>query len=1253
MKNRFNFSIIIIILMLIMSFVAHSEQTIMLPRGIISVDLSMTKDVNDINGDPITAVIVSEVFKYKLSILNSSANDTLAGDVEVQDILPPEVAFFDIPFINPPGWTCNASGSSLSCINDAPLIAGGTQVIEFPVIAQSPGSGVLNTATVIADPAFLFDTDPSNDSDTAFININTVGGELTINKSVSGGIPISGSSGATNEFAVGDTINYEISVTNNSAALSYTDVLIGDPFTPEFSFVSVNATAGFVCNYDMGFHDVICENNQGSPLGPGQTVDVMIQGTAISSGFGIPNIAHVVSLEFGDDLDSNLTLIDVVDPVAALTLLEVSSEAFVDGVPVSSISKGSVFTYRNTIQNVGAEDAIDVSFYDVLPPDVVVNSVNSIGWICELVLAQEYSCLLTAPLSPNSSAFVEFEVMDVSAPEVAELQNTVTGVALNADPQSTISTVNFNQASFNVNVTNVPGLLEPNTAFDIVVDVVNTGTTELMGIEVVNTIPDGFSYIVPTTKASVCSVNGLEMTCNFDAPIAIGVTETITIPVLSIAVVDENETYTNVTAVNSPDLTSPLNINTVLDFVTPQQEFDVSIVKSLDINEILVNNTFEYLLTVTNIGDNPVTGLTVTDNLPVGLQFNSVTAVDWSCSGTTQIVCVKDSLAAGLDSQIILNVTAPSQAGLINNVAQVSINELDSDLGNNNSQVTIDVVTELELDADLSVNVDSNININQGDSFDFEIQTKNSGPDTALRPALNIVLTGIIENISIVEGSDWNCQILTLAINCQFNAEIMDVGQESPLNITVTTSEALMNSEDINVSLGISSATNDSDLSNNSASTLVIVDETPDEGDINNAIGAVIGSSGDSQTATAIENVSGLCGESFVTALDGLCSNLYQAALAGNGSAVRNFIEQITPDEVIGQSTSVSEIASAQFRNIGARLSQLRGGGGSGFSSAGLNARYGNGSIPLGMLAYLNQAEDEANGIDTNNDFISPWGFFVNGSISMGEKDATGRELGFDFDTFGLTAGFDYRLDAKKVIGFALGYANFESSIGDTAELDSTGLTYTGYGSFYITDNLYLDARISYGSPEFKQSRSIDFTLGNRTVQRTAISNTDASQYSVSMSTGYSFYKNAWNITPNASFSYVNTTIDSFTETGAGDLGFVFDKQEIDSLVWSTGIMISKAISMKKGVLTPQFDFNYNYESKNNSQDIVARFVNAPDGQVFIVKTDSPDRSFGSVGLGLVYIAANGKQAYINYRSVLALEDFSRGTINFGMRFEF
>lgn len=1080
--------------------------------------------------------------------------------------------------------------------------------------------------------------------------------------------------------------------------------------------------------------------------------------------------------------------------VATATDLELNKFAkdTVGGSIITSIPQDTQFVYSIQVNNLSTTTAASgVLVTDNIPLGVEITSSASSNpnWNCTLGAyinvntSQTVTCSRSTIVA-NQNPSIEFIYLNAFGRSTGLKTNTAT-VTLNEPDinignntgSTSISITPPPLSTVSINVTQTPDPVAENAPFNLSITVANTGNSNISSLQVDNTLPAGFSY---TGTAPNCTRSGLLMSCSSPSIIAPGASFTILVPVRAINTATINTIYTNTVVASALNITNTTR-TTSLNLI----QFDTAILKSASASSVAPNSPFNYLLSVSNLGTEDATNVTVIDNLPAGVQLVSFNAPNWSCSGTSQITCTQATLASSATSDIVLNVRAPSTEGLINNSAQVSITEQDNNTGNNISQANVNVITgavgqpafaDLQLTkttssptltsgdqyswqidilnkgpdlasniivndllpvgfqfnsvtttagscqnsntdincqipfifnqdtvtitvsgvadidsgqlssiatvtadstdlvtgnnsdtvtvvvspipiakTDLALTIDSGENINQGRSSNFVINVVNNGPDSANAPALDIAVTGLLETIEINQNSDWNCQINAFVVNCQFNQQQMLNGQLSSIGLTVKTSQVVLDAQDVVVTATVSTTDTDidSNLSNNTTSSSVAVVGTPREVDIGDALRDALGGSGSPQTERAIQAISSYCETGFFTALDGLCEPLYDAALSGDRSVVDRFLVEITPSEVIGQSTSVAEIASAQFRNVGSRLSQLRGGG-SGFSTAGLNARYGNGSIPLGMLSYLDKTDAEAN---TSNkladDFVTPWGFFINGSISMGERDSTGRELGFDFDTYGLTAGFDYRLDAKKVIGVALGYANFDSDIKDTAELNSTGITLTGYGSFYVTDNFYVDTRISYGRPKFDQSRDIDFTLGGTSVQRTAVGDTNANQYSVAMSAGYSFYKNAWNITPNASFNYVKTNIDGFTETGAGAFNVIYSDQQWNSLVWSAGLRVSKAISLKKGVITPQFDFNYNYQGKNNAQDITARFINAPAGELFILETDSPDRTYGSAGLGLVYISSGGKQAYINYKSILGLEGFSQRTVNVGARFEF
>ena len=120
----------------------------------------------------------------------------------------------------------------------------------------------------------------------------------------------------------------------------------------------------------------------------------------------------------------------------------------------------------------------------------------------------------------------------------------------------------------------------------------------------------------------------------------------------------------------------------------------------------------------------------------------------------------------------------------------------------------------------------------------------------------------------------------------------------------------------------------------------------------------------------------------------------------------------------------------------------------------------------------------------------------------------------------------------------------------------------------------------------------------------------------------------------------------------AGDNNARFASQSSDSTQVSLGMQVSRAISLSYGVLVPQMDMAMTRELNDESSSIDASLVGAPN--VSIQATSAAlDQSFGNVGMGFVFVTANGKQLYLPYRRLLAAERLQRGMIKFGGRFEF
>jgi len=175
---------------------------------------------------------------------------------------------------------------------------------------------------------------------------------------------------------------------------------------------------------------------------------------------------------------------------------------------------------------------------------------------------------------------------------------------------------------------------------------------------------------------------------------------------------------------------------------------DVRIEKSSSPNPAVAGRPLYYTLTVTNEGPNTATGVTVVDDLPLGLTFIDVTQGGTSSpacnlsagtgpNGEDQLTCLVDDLGVGDSRSFEIKTSVPAGfvraeadgTRVVENRAVVDTYAEDPDLGNNIANER----TLVEDRADLRVIklVEPHTTVRAGDTFTYTIYVDNLGPSSA------------------------------------------------------------------------------------------------------------------------------------------------------------------------------------------------------------------------------------------------------------------------------------------------------------------------------------------------------------------------------------------------------------------------------------------------------------------------------------------------------------------------------------------
>ncbi len=521
---------------------------------------------------------------------------------------------------------------------------------------------------------------------------------------------------------------------------------VTDTLPAGVTFVSVNpSNGGWTCNNNASI-SVTCDR---ATWATGSTTTITIVVTAPNQPGTLTNAANIDGTTSDPDPSNNDDSVD--------TTVTGSADLSVTKTGPATAGAGGSITYQVTATNNGPSSAANASITDTLPAGVTFVSVNAstFGWTCTNNGNISVNCDRVSWPAGSSTVFT----IVVTAPvATGTITNDVDITATTPDPDSTnnddsVDTDIFPSADLSV-VKTGPAAVSSGGTISYDLDVANNGPSSADSVSVTDALPPGVTFV------SVNASNG-GWTCNNTASISVtcdrptwasGSTTTITVVVTApVGFV----TITNAVTIGSTTSDPvPANNDDSVDTVVGGVA-DLSVVKNGPAT-VTAGGEIDYTVDAANAGPTAAINVSVTDTLPAGVTFVSVTPSNggWTCTnnGNISVTCDRANWASGATTTFTIIVRAPAQATTLTNTVAITSPTNDPDVTNNDDSAGTDV-TAL---ADLSLVKTGPAQVDSGASIRYQITVHNAGPSNAASVSVTDTLPAGVTFTS-ASGAGWTC----------------------------------------------------------------------------------------------------------------------------------------------------------------------------------------------------------------------------------------------------------------------------------------------------------------------------------------------------------------------------------------------------------------------------------------------------------------------------------------------------------------
>jgi uncharacterized repeat protein (TIGR01451 family) len=607
--------------------------------SVTSIDLALSKTVDNPNPQE------NEALRYTVTVFNNGPDG--ATGVVINDTLPLSLTFVEAS----PSQGSYNSGSGAWTVGKMVAGKSATMTLTATVHAGTAGQTITNTATLAA--LEQTDSDASNDSASATIIVSNA--DLAVTKTVDNPSP-----------KEGGAVVYTVSVVNNGPD-DTTGVIVSDTLPLSLTLVGSEASQG---GYD-------------SSAGTWQVGDLLTSASAtltltatVQLGTIGQLITNTATISASDQPDADLTN-NSDDEVIRVSNAELAVTKTTDQTQPNETDP---VVYTVAVNNNGPDDATGVVISDTLPIGLsLLSSTPSQG-----VYDSSSGLWQVGSLAANTNATLVLAAQVNSGTAGQILTNTA---EISSSDQSDLVTVN-NVASVPITVTNAELAVSKtvdnpnpvvNEVFNYTVTVSNNGPDDASGVVISDTLPVSLTLVSSSTN-----LGGYNAATGAWAVDLLPVNQSA---VLTLAVTAQpdaaGQTITNTAQVGTADQGDSDSSNNSAAAPLTVVGANLAISKVSSLEAAGPGTVLTYTITVTNSGPSPATGVVVSDTLPAGLSFISVSPGSPTCAETGgAISCTLGMLNDEAVSAVTIVVSATT-VGTVTNVARVSSNEADPTLSDN------------------------------------------------------------------------------------------------------------------------------------------------------------------------------------------------------------------------------------------------------------------------------------------------------------------------------------------------------------------------------------------------------------------------------------------------------------------------------------------------------------------------------------------------------------------------------------------